>query len=580
MNYRLLKYKPPFFDISKQNNKACFNRYKHRLIAWYLLHEYSIDHALLHLAKYTDLLRVLNNEFKEYKQQVSELYQINLESNDKVYLKDTLINGCKICKNCGNRCVSNGDFCSVKCANQFKLKSPEHHQKISDSLKAYYSNKPDRSLCNNKKSETLKKFHTSLNGSDKEYLKIKGAPRTQANITEVNGFKIEGYKGHNSIVSAYCPTHGLVGKITYNTLKYNSKYLCEKCYINSLREKYLTNILKNCDDKNLKFIDFVDRYKIELTCKLHGSFTTRYINFILHQTGCPVCSTTKAELELQNIVKNGQFNTRAIIPPLELDVYSKENNMAIEYNGLMYHSYGKSVYSKFDNVIKENKNKHLIKTELCEKQGIQLFHIFENEWLNKSHIWKSIIKSKMGDTVRIFARKCIIREIDSVTASTFNKENHIQGHCPGSLQIGLFYNSELVQVMTFGKPRFNKKYEYELIRMCSKLNTTVVGGASKLLNYFERTYTPASIISYANRRWSMGNVYEKLGFTFSHNSEPNYFYFKPNKLELESRNKFQKHKLSKLLVDFNPKISESANMFNNGYRRIYDCGQKVYVKHY
>jgi len=105
----------------------------------------------------------------------------------------------------------------------------------------------------------------------------------------------------------------------------------------------------------------------------------------------------------------------------------------------------------------------------------------------------------------------------------------------------------------------------------------VVGGASKLFKYFIRTYNPKSIISYADKRYSNGNIYQKLGFEFSHNSVPNYFYFVNNKMKLYPRIKFQKHKLSRLLKNFDENKSEVENMYVNGYRRIWDCGNMIFI---
>ena len=198
-------------------------------------------------------------------------------------------------------------------------------------------------------------------------------------------------------------------------------------------------------------------------------------------------------------------------------------------------------------------------------------------------IWKSIIKSRLGLSTRIYARKCYIKEISSKESNEFLELNHLQGKCISKIKIGLFYENELVQVMTFSKPRMNKKYEYEIIRFASKRNHVVIGGASKLMKYFERTYKPKSIISYANRRWSMynnSNVYLKMGFELSHISGLNYFYFKKNENRLYSRNKFQKHRLSKILDKYDDKLTETENMYNNNYRKIYDCGNLVFHKIY
>jgi len=266
----------------------------------------------------------------------------------------------------------------------------------------------------------------------------------------------------------------------------------------------------------------------------------------------------------------------------EIDIMCRSFNFGIEYDGIMYHSIGKHKSSMFNNYCDERdvKNKHVIKTELCESNNIQLFHIFENEWLNpiKQSIWKSVIDNKLKRNDRIFARKCTVGTIDNSTCNEFLENNHLQGRCNASIRLGLFYGDDLVQVMTFSKSRYNKSVQYELIRLCSRIHMNVVGGAGKLLKYFERTYSPTSIISYANRRWSMGNVYTQLGFDFVANSNLNYFYFKVNENILYSREQFQKHKLKDKLEHYDSSLTETMNMFNNNYRKIYDCGNKTYIK--
>jgi hypothetical protein len=132
--------------------------------------------------------------------------------------------------------------------------------------------------------------------------------------------------------------------------------------------------------------------------------------------------------------------------------------------------------------------------------------------------------------------------------------------------------------MTCGKPRFNKNYEWELIRFCSLSGCNVIGGASKLLKFFERTYKPSSIISYADRRRSLGEIYGVLGFEHSHNTDPNYFYYKGN--EIKTRYECQKHKLVSFLGGFDINKSEQQNMRDGGYRKVYDSGCGVYIKKY
>ncbi len=259
-------------------------------------------------------------------------------------------------------------------------------------------------------------------------------------------------------------------------------------------------------------------------------------------------------------------NSREIISPKELDIFIPEKNLAIEFNGIYWHS---EEY--------KSRNYHTDKTNLCKEKGIQLIHVFEHQWDNKPEIFKSAIANKLGLSTKIYARKCKVVELNNV--KNFLDNNHLQGNCGSSIKLGLTYNDELVSVMTFGKPRFNKDHEYELLRFCNKLNTTVIGGASKLLKYFERKYNPKSIISYANLQWSNGKVYKNLGFTELSISEPNYWWTKGG--SVLSRYQCQKHKLGVILKDkFNPSLSEKKNMENNGYSRLYDCGNMVFVKNY
>jgi hypothetical protein len=129
--------------------------------------------------------------------------------------------------------------------------------------------------------------------------------------------------------------------------------------------------------------------------------------------------------------------------------------------------------------------------------------------------------------------------------------------------------------MTFGKPRFSKKYDWELIRFASLKGCNVIGAASKLFKHFLKNY-PGNITTYANRRWSDGALYRKLGFEFVHYSSENYYYFLPEERRLYPRITFQAHKLANILTVHDPKLSESENVFNNGFRRIYDRGNIVF----
>lgn len=252
-----------------------------------------------------------------------------------------------------------------------------------------------------------------------------------------------------------------------------------------------------------------------------------------------------------------------------IDLYLPQFKIGIEFDGLIWHSFGKSKHTKFDNAYVENKNNHLSKTQLCNDVNIQLFHIFENEWETNCELWKSVILSKCGLSYRIYARKCLICNISDAEYQEFIEINHMQGYAKASIRLALTFDNDIVAVASFSKNRFSDKADWELIRFASKLGTTVIGGFSKLLTHFKRNHT-GSVISYANRRWSVGNVYEKNGFELLNESSPNYWWL-DDKLQFHSRQKFQRHKLN----DTSNK-TESEIMFDRGYRRIWDCGNLVY----
>ena len=267
-------------------------------------------------------------------------------------------------------------------------------------------------------------------------------------------------------------------------------------------------------------------------------------------------------------------DSRSVISPYEIDIFIPSLNIGIEFDGKYWHS---------SEVLP--RDYHLNKTKLCEEKGIKLIHIFEWEWNNPAV--RELIQKRLKNLLdkkqnKIFARKCIVKEIDTDLAKVFIEEYHLQGYCSAAIKLGLFYNNELVSVMTFGKPRFNNKYQYELLRFCSKY--PVIGGASKLLVYFERKFKPKSLISYANRCWSskLNNVYEKIGFKLIDESDPGYVYVSKIGNKVLTRYQCQKHKLKDVLGEdkFDINKTELQNMINNNFLRIFDCGQLVFEKTY
>ena len=228
----------------------------------------------------------------------------------------------------------------------------------------------------------------------------------------------------------------------------------------------------------------------------------------------------------------------------------------------------------------KDRNYHLKKLDTCKSNGIELIHINDFLWHNKKEIVKDIIAKRLGIiSNKVFARKCKVQHVTNQVASNFVEDNHLQGAVNCKYAIGLYYENELISVMTFSKARFSRSVEYELCRFCNKIGVTVVGGFSRMLKRFIRDTNCKSLVSYCDVSLFSGNIYKQHGFTLMHRSSPNYKYFKVNSspLELFSRNKFQKHKLSVTLNEFSEKLTEYENMLANGYDRIWDCGNDVYT---
>lgn len=256
---------------------------------------------------------------------------------------------------------------------------------------------------------------------------------------------------------------------------------------------------------------------------------------------------------------------RRIIKPYELDLVCDDAKLAVEYCGLYWHS---------EYTGGKNKSYHLNKLKACKEAGYDLITVFESDDLTKV---LSLIKGKLGLNRRIFARNCIVIELTSAEAKSFNDANHLHGHHGASYHLGLKYNDELVQVLSMGKARFNNSYEWECVRMTCKSGISIVGGASKLFDAFKRNKDSQSIITYADRRFGDGKVYENCGFIRTNDSVPNYWYFnRSNPQKLYSRVIFQKHKL-KELSGYDESLTEWEIMKASGYDRIWDCGNTKYV---
>lgn len=346
---------------------------------------------------------------------------------------------------------------------------------------------------------------------------------------------------------------------TYNNY-IHSKKLNEHVELLFTVDEYLGNINKEykflCKKCNKEFYGKLENGRIPRCFSCYPKINKGY---------------STAEKEISDFIKNEigieiKENVK-LIGNLEVDIFCESKNIAIEYDGIYWHS----------ELNGKDKDYHLNKTLICENNGIKLIHIFEDEWIHNENIVKSRLKNIFNvSSDKIYARLCEIKEISNIEKKDFFDINHLQGNDNSSIKIGLFYKSMLISAMTFSKSRFDKNFEWEMTRFANKNNFNVIGAFSKLLRYFIKNYIPKSIMTFADRRWSnKNNVYIKNGFELAYDSAPNYWYFNksPNR---QHRFNYRKSVLKNKLKIYDGKLSEWENMQLNGYDRIWDCGSSKY----
>lgn len=392
------------------------------------------------------------------------------------------------------------------------------------------------------------------------------------------------YKNIDSKVEIICKQHGSFYQTPYYHMKGEGcPHCCHRMKLTS--DNFIERAKSIHGDKydysKVEYKTMKD--KIIIICPKHGEFLQTPEGH-LSGYGCPECShrVSNQDLEIANFIKsfyNGKVlnNITGILSDnttKELDVYIPEKKIAIEHTGLYFHSV------KFSKNLNHLKDKYL----MCEKENIKLFTIYSDEWANKKDIVKSMISNALGYSQRIYARKTEVRKIeDSKIYSNFLDENHIQGKTAVNFAYGLYYNNELVSVMTFTNPRMNmgrtkdkNPREIELSRFCNKINMSVIGGASKLLKAFISEYGNKYniIYSYSDNRISNGGLYKTLGFSFTKDVNVNYFYTKGT--ERKPKQQFRKSEFKKRGIDVSDK-TEVELALDDGWFRIYDCGKKLWT---
>lgn len=264
-------------------------------------------------------------------------------------------------------------------------------------------------------------------------------------------------------------------------------------------------------------------------------------------------------LEKENIVYEKEYFLCGYYYDFKID------NILIEINPTITHNSTFGIFGK-----PKDKIYHEIKTNIAIKNGFRCIHIFD--WDDSQKI-VSLLKPRE----KIYARKCKIKEVDLDEARGYLNQYHLQGYARDSIRIGLYYNDELVSIMTFGKPRYNKNYEYELIRYCSSKN--ILGGSNKLFSYFTDKYNPESILSYCDKSKFSGQVYIDLGFHIN-GSHLGKHWYNPRSKQHITDNLLRQRGFDQLFgTNYGKGTSNEKLMINHGFLEIYDAGQDTYCWH-
>ena len=493
------------------------------------------------------------NKYRKFTEYIEDLYP-QLQHIERLYrfYHPDFDNTCPVCNNKTKFINFNKGYSKYCCPGCASKDNKVKEKKKNTTLINYGVDNPSKSkIILDKKRHTMLTKYGVVNTS-----KLK-SNRDKAKQTCLVRYGDENYNNIEKSKQTCLEKYGVEFFLSNKKIIERISETCQQKYggrgnaSNLLKEKSKQTCLERYGDEN-----YNNRQKAKQTMlKYYGSES--YRKFMPHKE-------TNIEVFILDILNEynipHEVNNRIILNGKELDIYIPSKNIAIECNGYYWHS----------SEHKQN-NYHYQKFIDCERQGIQLLTIWDDQIYRCDDIVKSIIKSKLGIyDCKIYARKCCVKNIDSKTCKEFLVENHLQGAVNCGIRYGLFYNDELVSIMTFGKNRkcVNGQNGWELYRYCTKLNTLIIGGASKLFNKFINDYNPDYITSFSSNDISNGSLYNFLNFKRS-NRSISYWYMKNN--NRYHRYKFAKHILVK--EGFDPNKTEFEIMNERGFYRIYDSGQ-------
>lgn len=496
--------------------------------------------------------KFIKNKYPEYWKELDTKFP-NLSWQDRFYLDQHNLETIPTCPICGNPrpliSLFRGyrEYCSRECS----YKDSQRVEKIENTISKRYGVKhalQNSTLLQKSKDTNIERYGVSNYSSTDECRK------------KVKSIMLERWGGVGSgsdIIKSKVRETYRKNRINSSQIDGFVGYSEDGLWIMNCRREIKC---PNCDGKYTIYCgNYFDRLKInsaEICTKINPINDNRI-------------KDTQLELFVKNILNKNNIryisNSRNLISPKEVDIYIPEKKIAIEVNGLFWHSIKEDTY-------------HIEKYKLCRDKGVQLLNIWQDWIYLKPEIVESIILSKLGciDN-KLYARKCRIDYVDSKTASDFLERNHIQGRCRNKVNIGLFYSNELVSIMCFSRrSRFSGSRrvdgeEWVLNRFCNKIFMSIPGAASRLLSFFIKEFSPKRIISFSCNDISDGNLYNILKFKTDDKINNSYWYVDNNTFKRYHRSLFSKTMLKKKNM-YVEGLTEREIMRRYPYYRICDSG--------
>lgn len=499
--------------------------------------------------------KLLKNKYPVYYEKIMTLVkEDNISISERIFLYQNGLFEAPKCKFCNLNKVAfikfykgYATYCSRSCAAKSTHLDPEVKRKRISSIQ----------ICN----------------TDPE---IRKRMTERANLTKLNFDKSRIEKSNEKRNKTNIEKYG-VGNISQNPDV--KKKIKEKVSV-AMNQILMKKSILNIEQSGFK-INSIDKDIFNINCNFCGNdisikrslFNQRKrFNITICLSCNPISNRSDFENNILKYVQEiygGKIeNNKKFGKNYEIDIYIPELKIGIECNGLWWHS---EIY--------RDKNYHIDKVKFFKDKNIDIINIWEDDWRYKGHIVKSRLKNRIAKVNKIYARNCILKEVSKSETIDFLNKNHIQGYCISKYNIGLYYNDKLVYILTLGSLRKNLGHistngQYEILRSCSLIEYSIVGGFSKCLSYFKVNYNPSRIISYCDRSFNTGNSYLKNGFQLIKTTLPNYYWFNKDEGIRVNRWNYRKDKLVKCGFDTNK--TEIQIMNSQGYYRIWDCGSFLF----